>query len=132
LHEAALLSPAMAATSPLLSGGLLIVAGVFQWTPLKHACLKGCRSPLSFLMSEWREGASGALVMGLRHGAYCVGCCWVLMALLFVAGVMNLLWVAVIALFVMAEKILAKGELFGRIGGIAMIAAGVALVTRSL
>jgi predicted metal-binding membrane protein len=130
LHEAALLSPAMSATSPLLSGGLLIAAGVFQWTPLKHACLKGCRSPLSFLMSEWREGASGAFLMGLRHGAYCVGCCWVLMALLFVAGVMNLLWVAMIALFVMAEKILAKGELLGQIGGIAMIAAGVALAAR--
>ena len=128
LHRAALLSPAMAATSPLLSGGLLIAAGLFQWTPLKHACLQGCRSPLSFLMSEWREGAGGAFSMGLRHGAYCVGCCWALMALLFVAGVMNLLWVAVIALFVMAEKIMAKGELVGRIAGIVLIATGIALI----
>ena len=127
LHKAALLSPAMAATSPVLNGVLLIAAGIFQWTPLKLACLKGCRSPLSFLMSEWREGAAGAFVMGLKHGAYCVGCCWVLMALLFVAGVMNLLWVAVIALFVMAEKMLPKGELIARISGVALILAGVAM-----
>jgi predicted metal-binding membrane protein len=130
LHEAALLSSAMAATSSVLSGGLLIAAGVFQWTPLKRACLKGCRSPLSFLMSEWREGTVGAFVMGLRHGAYCVGCCWALMALLFVAGVMNLLWVAVIALFVMAEKVLARGQLLGHVAGIALVTAGVALMAR--
>jgi predicted metal-binding membrane protein len=128
LHKAELLSPAMAANSPALNGGLLIAAGVFQWTPLKRACLKGCRSPLSFLMSEWREGTAGAFVMGLRHGTYCVGCCWVLMALLFVAGVMNLLWVAVIALFVMAEKISAKGELLAHVAGIALLAAGAALM----
>ena len=124
LHQAALLSAAMAATSPALNGGLLIVAGIFQWTPLKRTSLKGCRSPLSFLMSEWREGTAGAFVMGLRHGAYCVGCCWVLMALLFVAGVMNLLWVAIIALFVMAEKISPKGELLAHVAGIALIIAG--------
>lgn len=130
LHQAALLSPAMAATSPTLNGGLLIAAGVFQWTPLKSACLKGCRSPLTFLMREWREGAAGAFIMGLRHGAFCVGCCWVLMALLFVAGVMNLFWVAVIALFVMAEKILAKGELLGHVTGIALLIAGAAMMAR--
>src|SRR5438046_1326539 len=126
LHRVALLSPAMAATNPYLSGGLLIAAGIFQWTPLKRACLSGCRSPLSFLMSEWREGTSGAFVMGLRHGSYCVGCCWVLMALLFVAGVMNLLWVALIALFVTAEKLAPKGTLVGYLGGIAMVIAGLA------
>lgn len=130
LHKAALLSPAMAATSPVLSGGLLLAAGVFQWTPLKRACLKGCRSPLSFLMSEWRDGTAGAFIMGLRHGSYCLGCCWILMALLFVAGVMNLFWVAVIALFVMAEKILARGELFGRVTGVALVAAGILLMAR--
>ena len=130
LHNAALLSPAMAATSPFLSGALLIAAGIFQWTPLKHMCLHGCRSPLSFLMSEWRDGRAGAFVMGLRHGSYCVGCCWVLMALLFVAGVMNLLWVAVIALFVMAEKTLPRGELLGQVTGVALVAAGVALMAR--
>ena len=130
LHKAALLSPAMAATSPVLNGSLLIAAGIFQWTPLKHMCLKGCRSPLSFLMSEWREGKAGAFIMGLRHGSYCVGCCWVLMALLFVAGVMNLLWVAVIALFVMAEKSLPRGELLGHVAGVALVAAGVGLIAQ--
>jgi predicted metal-binding membrane protein len=123
-----MLSTTMTATSPALNGGLLIAAGVFQWTPMKRACLKGCRSPLSFLMTEWREGWAGAFVMGLRHGAYCVGCCWFLMALLFVAGVMNLLWVAVIALFVMAEKILAKGELLAHVAGVALVIAGAALM----
>ena len=130
LHKAALLSPTMAATSPVLSGGLLLAAGVFQWTPLKRACLQGCRSPLSFLMSEWREGAAGAFVMGLRHGSYCLGCCWMLMALLFVAGVMNLFWVAAIALFVMAEKIFVRGELLGHVTGAALVTAGVALMAR--
>src|SRR5579863_3912713 len=130
LHQGALLSPAMAATSPTLNGGLLIAAGVFQWTPLKRACLKGCRSPLSFLMSEWRDGTAGAFVMGLRHGAYCAGCCWFLMALLFVAGVMNLLWVAIIALFVMAEKIFPHGELLARVAGIALMIAGTAMIAR--
>ena len=128
LHKAALLSPAMVATSPALNGCLLIAAGIFQWTPLKRGWLKGCRSPLSFLMSEWRDGKAGAFIMGLRHGSYCVGCCWVLMALLFVAGVMNLLWVAVIALFVLAEKTLPRGELLGRVTGAALMAAGVGLM----
>jgi predicted metal-binding membrane protein len=132
LHEAALLSTTMSATSPAMNGGLLIAAGVFQWTPLKRACLKGCRSPLSFLMSEWHEGYAGAFVMGLRHGAYCVGCCWFLMALLFVAGVMNLLWVAVIALFVLAEKALPKGELLARVAGIALMIAGAAMIAHLL
>jgi predicted metal-binding membrane protein len=128
LHEAALLSPTMVVTSPILGGGLLVAAGVFQWTPVKRACLKGCRSPLSFLMSEWRDGKSGAFVMGLRHGSYCLGCCWILMALLFVAGVMNLFWVAVIALFVMAEKILKWGRLVSFATGVALVTAGVALM----
>jgi predicted metal-binding membrane protein len=99
LHSAALLSPMMVSTSPILGGMLLVLAGVFQWTPLKRMCLVHCRSPLAFLMAHWREGKRGPLVMGLHHGAFCVGCCWILMALLFVAGVMNLLWVAAIAVF---------------------------------
>ncbi len=132
LHRLALLSPAMAATSPYLSGGLLIAAGLFQWTPLKRACLKGCRSPLTFLMTGWREGKGGAFLMGLRHGSYCVGCCWVLMALLFVAGVMNLLWVALIALFVTAEKLAPRGALIGTIAGMVMIVSGIALLLPAL
>lgn len=130
LHQATLLSTAMAATSPALNGGLLIAAGVFQLTPLKRACLKGCRSPLTFLMSEWRDGPAGAFIMGVRHGTYCLGCCWILMALLFVAGVMNLFWVALIALLVMAEKALAKGEVLGQIAGLALVTAGVVLVIK--
>ncbi|HSE91974.1 MAG TPA: DUF2182 domain-containing protein [Methylomirabilota bacterium] len=130
LHAAALLSPAMAATSPLLAGGLLVVAGVFQWTPLKRTCLAGCRSPLSFFMTGWREGRRGAFRMGLHHGLYCLGCCWALMALLFVAGVMNLLWVAAIAVTVLVEKVVPRGDLVGRLAGVALVTAGVLLVAR--
>jgi len=132
LHAAALLSPAMVATSPLLAGGLLVAAGVFQWTPLKRACLAACRSPLSFLMTGWREGRGGAFVMGLRHGLYCLGCCWALMALLFVAGVMNLLWVAAIAVTVLVEKVVPRGDLVGRLAGVALVAAGVLLLARAV
>lgn len=105
LHSVALLSTMMVSTSPLLGGALLVAAGVFQWTPLKHTCLSHCRSPLEFLTSGWLEGKSGAFLMGLRHGAYCLGCCWILMSLLFVTGVMNILWIAIITAFVLAEKI---------------------------
>ena len=122
LHAAALLSPAMTASSPLFAGGLLVAAGVFQWTPLKRACLAACRSPVSFLMTSWREGRGGAFVMGLRHGLYCLGCCWALMALLFVAGVMNILWVASIALAVLVEKVMPRGDLVGRLTGAVLVA----------
>jgi predicted metal-binding membrane protein len=132
LHAAALLSPAMAATSPWLAGGLLIVAGMFQWTPLKRGCLAACRSPLSFLMTGWSEGRGGAVLMGLRHGLYCLGCCWALMALLFVAGVMNLLWVAAIAVAVLVEKVVPRGDLVGRLAGVALVVAGVLLVARGV
>jgi len=131
LHSAALLSPMMVSTSRVLGGGLLIAAGIFQWTPLKRACLHHCRSPLHFFMAEWRTGTSGALVMGSHHGAYCVGCCWALMALLFVAGVMNLLWVAAIAGFVLIEKIVRRGEAVGRIAGVALVASGLAMLARA-
>jgi predicted metal-binding membrane protein len=125
LHRLALLSPSMAAASPALAGGLLIAAGVYQWMPFKAACLSHCRSPLHFFSTEWREGVGGALAMGMRHGSYCVGCCWLLMALLFVAGVMNLVWVAVIASFVLLEKLVPRGDWIGRVGGLAMVAWGV-------
>ena len=128
LHATSLLSPAMVSTSPVLGGVLLLTAGIFQFTSLKQACLSHCRSPVGFVLGHWREGRGGALRMGMEHGLFCVGCCWVLMALLFVAGVMNLLWVAVISLFVLAEKVLAKGELVGRLGGAALLTAGVAVL----
>jgi predicted metal-binding membrane protein len=132
LHAAALLSRAMAVESPLLVGGLLVAAGIFQWTPLKRACLAACRSPLSFLMGGWREGRRGAFVMGLHHGLYCLGCCWALMALLFVAGVMNLLWVTVIAVAVLIEKVVPRGDLVGRIAGAGLVVVGVLTVARAL
>jgi predicted metal-binding membrane protein len=130
LHTAALLSPMLVMTSPIGGGLLLLAAGIFQWTPLKSTCLTQCRSPLGFIMTEWRDGAWGALVMGLRHGSYCVGCCWGLMALLFVAGVMNLLWVAVIAAVVLVEKVLPRGEVVGRLAGGVLVLAGLVLLAQ--
>lgn len=124
LHGAALLSPMMASTSAWFAGGLLVSAGIFQFTPWKHSCLTHCRSPLNFLLSEWREGRSGAFVMGVKHGAYCTGCCWVLMALLFVLGVMNVLWIAAITALVLIEKALPRGAFIGHLAGGALVAWG--------
>jgi predicted metal-binding membrane protein len=132
LHRLALLSPAMVSASPWLGGGLLIGAGIYQWLPLKEACLSRCRSPLGFLSTEWREGTRGALVMGVRHGTFCVGCCGLLMALLFVAGVMNLLWVAVIAIFVLAEKLGPSSRGLGRVAGLLMIGWGIWVIAAGL
>ena len=132
LDRLVLLSPAMTETSPVLGGVLLILAGVYQFTPLKQVCLRNCRSPLAFVLNHWRDGWNGALRMGLEHGAYCLGCCWLLMALLFVVGVMNLLWVAGLAVFVFAEKLLPGGVWIGRAGGAAILALGVWLLTRGL
>jgi len=128
LHTAALLSPMMISTSSLLGGVLLLIAGIFQWTPFKHTCLKHCRSPLGFLTTEWREGTRGALFMGLKHGSYCTGCCWALMALLFVAGVMNLFWVAIIAVFVLIEKIVPNGHWFSKATGLLFIGWGIWMI----
>lgn len=125
LHAKALLSPMMVSTSPLLGGGLLIAAGVFQWTPVKNACLAGCCSPMNFLMTGWREGRAGAFVMGLRHGLHCMGCCWFLMLLLFVAGVMNIWWIALITILVLLEKIVKRGLLVGKIAGVIFAAWGI-------
>ena len=124
LHDAALLSPELATSSARLGGAILCAAGVYQLTPLKRACLQHCRSPLGFLMTRWRDGKLGALQMGMRHGTYCLGCCWALMGLLFVVGVMNLAWVAALALFVLLEKAGPAGMALARVGGVAMIAAG--------
>jgi predicted metal-binding membrane protein len=106
-------------------GAVLIVAGVYQLTPLKTACLKRCRNPLDFLVTHWRKGRVGALRLGADHGAYCVGCCWALMAVLVVAGAMGLVWVVAIAVVVAAEKLLPAGQWFGRVGGIALVASGI-------
>lgn len=122
LHSAALLSTGMISASPVFSAIVLLFAGIYQFTPLKNICLTHCRTPLGFLLNEWRDGTGGALRMGVRHGFYCIGCCWLLMTLLFVAGVMNLLWVALIAGIVIVEKVLPNGQMVSRIVGV--LAAG--------
>jgi predicted metal-binding membrane protein len=132
LNTAALLSPMMASVNPFLGGGLLIAAGLFQWSPIKYVCLNHCRTPLGFIMTEWREGPRGALTMGLRHGVFCLGCCWVLMGLLFVLGVMNLLWIAVLAGFVLIEKIAPAGHWISRISGLLLLAWGTWLMLGAL
>jgi len=128
LRTAALLTPIGASTSPLLAGGLLVGAGLYQWTPLKDTCLTGCRTPMGFLMAEWRPGRHGALVMGLRHGWTCAGCCWATMALMFVLGVMNLLWMAALTAFCPVEKIAPAGDRVGRAAGALFIGWGVWLM----
>ena len=126
LQAKGLLSPMIVSMSPALSAALLVIAGVFQFTPLKQACLRACRSPLGFLLTDWRGGLWGAARMGVRHGVYCLGCCWALMALLFVGGVMNLLWIAALTLLVVMEKLAPKGELLAKALGALMIGAGAA------
>jgi predicted metal-binding membrane protein len=126
LQTKGLLSPMIVSMSPVLSGALLMIAGIFQFTPLKQACLRACRSPLGFLLTDWRAGLWGAARMGVRHGLYCLGCCWALMALLFVGGVMNLLWIAALTLLVAMEKLAPKGEILAKALGALMIGASVA------
>lgn len=128
LHNAALLSPAMAVASPRISAALLIAAGVYQLTPLKRACLRHCQSPMNFLMSHWRNGVGGAFRMGVHHGVYCLGCCWVLMCVLFAVGVMNLVWVAALTVFVLIERLSTPGTFLSRTGGIVLIVLGGAML----
>ena len=113
---------------PALGGALFVLGGIYQLSPLKHACLGSCRSPLGFLLAHWRDGTGGALRMGLRHGAVCLGCCWALMVLLFAVGTMNLAWVAGLGVLVLVEKLAPGGGWIARAGGVGLVAAGVALV----
>lgn len=117
-----LLSPMMESTSRTLGVGIFFAAGIYQLTPLKHVCLKQCQSPILFLTGRWKNGTFGAFSMGTEHGLFCLGCCWLLMALLFVGGIMNLIWVAAIATFVLMEKVAPYGEVVGRAGGLLLIA----------
>jgi predicted metal-binding membrane protein len=119
-----LLSATMTSTSAVFGSIVLIVAGVYQLTPLKHACLKHCRSPFQFITHHWRNGTWGAFRMGIDHGAFCLACCWFLMALLFVGGVMNLYWIVGLALFVLLEKTIPAGHWLGSLTGIGLIAWG--------
>ena len=129
LHQAAMLSPAMQMASPRLGGLLLLMVGLYQLTPWKNKCLSHCRSPLGFLMTHWRNGRLGAIRMGLAHGAYCLGCCWALMCMLFVVGVMNLAWVAVLTVMVLLEKIGPSGTWIARLAGAAIAVRGILLLS---
>src|SRR5271169_189677 len=126
LERAALLTPMMGSASNILGAVVLILAGLYQWTPLKEACLSYCRSPLTFVMRHggFRAEPAGAVALGFRHGLYCIGCCWALMALLFVGGVMNLSWIAALAILVLLEKVLPFGRLVARLAGIAFVGGG--------
>jgi predicted metal-binding membrane protein len=127
LAGAGLLSHMGVSTRPLLSGSLLVLAGVYQFSPLKQACLLRCRSPLGFLLSEWRPGTSGALKLGWRHGVECLLCCWALMALMFVLGTMNLLWMGALTVLMLVEKTAPAGQIIGRWSGALFVTWGVAL-----
>jgi predicted metal-binding membrane protein len=134
LDSAALLTPMMASVDQVVGAVVLIVAGIFQWTPLKEACLKHCQAPLSFVQQHggFRRDALGSLCIGLRHGLYCVGCCWSLMALLFVGGVMNILWIAGLTIFVLLEKIIPTGRVISRISGLGLMVWGSWLLVEAL
>ena len=132
LERAALLTPMMESASNILGAIVLILAGLYQWTPLKEACLAHCQSPLLFIQQQggFRGDPGGALALGFRHGIYCIGCCWALTALLFVGGVMNLLWIAVLAILILLEKLTPFGRVVARIAGVGFIASGVWMLAR--
>jgi predicted metal-binding membrane protein len=133
LERAALLTPMMESASHRVAGVLLIAAGLYQWTPLKNACLSYCQAPLTFVIRHggFRGDPSGAVMLGLRHGLYCIGCCWALMVLLFVGGVMNLLWIAALAILVLAEKIIPFGRLVARVAGVGFVAGGIGFLMQN-
>jgi predicted metal-binding membrane protein len=134
LEKALLLGPMMSSASGLFSGVLLVVIGIYQWTPLKDACLRQCQAPLQFIQRHggFRREPRGSLMLGLRHGVYCVGCCWALMALLFVGGVMNVFWIALIAIYVLAEKITPIGGTLPRVAGVALGLAGLWILATTI
>jgi len=127
LHTAALLTHTLVITSPLLAALLLVATGIFQWTPFRDACMTQCRSPFGFIITEWREGRWGALIMGLKHGIYCVGCCWMLMTLCFALGVMNMLWMAALTAFMLLEKI-TDNKWISRTAGLILVVWGLWVV----
>jgi len=134
MERAVLLTPMIATGSDVLGGLVLVAAGLFQWTPFKDACLKHCQAPLMFIQRHggFRRDQAGSLRIGLLHGTYCVGCCWALMALLFVGGVMNIVWIAILTIFVLLEKIIPAGRLVSRTAGLALMAWGAWLVSSAL
>jgi len=134
LERASLLTPMMQSASGIIGGLVLVAAALYQWTPIKDACLKHCQAPLLFIQRHggFRRNPFGSLRLGFQHGLYCVGCCWALMALLFVGGIMNVLWIAGIAIFVLAEKIVPSGHLLSRIAGVVLTALGIRLIATSV
>jgi predicted metal-binding membrane protein len=132
LDRAAVLSPELRASTPYLAAAFLIGAGLYQLTPLKRACLVHCRSPIAFLMNHWRAGVGGAVRMGVEHGIYCIGCCWLLMALLFVGGIMNLVWIAGISILVLLEKVIPRGETLAFAAGWLLVSAGLWLAAAAV
>ena len=128
LQDIGIVNKMIVGTNPWLSGGLLILAGAYQMSALKDQCLRFCQHPVMFITKYWRTGRFGALKMGIIHGGYCVGCCWALMMLLFVGGVMNLLWVAAIAIYVLAEKILPLPQKWGIFSGTVILFTGVYVI----
>ena len=134
LIQLALLTPAMAIDSDLIVGVLLLLAGIWQWLPLKGTCLAQCQAPLAFLqrVGGFSRSPFGALAQGAKRGFYCVGCCWALMLLLFVGGVMNLLWVAALSIFVLLERLVPEGKFITQGGGLAAIAAGIVFLAKIL
>jgi predicted metal-binding membrane protein len=130
LDNAGLLSERMAFGDAILASSVLIAAGVYQWTPLKDACLRHCRSPTEFLVRHWQPGSLGAVGTGVRHGLFCSGCCWMLMALLFVGGLMSVTWIGAISLFVLMEKTIPWGDWVSRLGGVLLAVSGVANLVR--
>ena len=125
LEQAMLMTSTMSLASQALSAGVLVAAGLYQWLPVKDICLQKCRNPLELFTMHWRPGARGAFRMGVEHGLYCVGCCWLLMLILFAAGVMNLMWVALIAGFIFVEKLLPAQRFTTAIAGLALVGTGV-------
>jgi predicted metal-binding membrane protein len=121
-------SPGLRSLSPIVGGAILVLAGFYQWSPLKDVCLRHCRSPLGFLLHAWRDGYAGAFRMGFQHGAYCVGCCWSLMLVLFAVGLMNLGWMVLLSAVIFAEKIVRQGPLIGRLAGAGLVAFGVVTI----
>lgn len=130
VEDAAGDSPWVADNWGRVGGGLLVAAGVYQLTPLKDICLRHCRSPLSFVMSHWRGGKAGAVRMGLRHGVYCMGCCWLLFLILIPLGVMNVAAMVAVALLVFAEKVLPRARVVSSLAAVALIAVGLAVMAR--
>ena len=126
------MSETMAFGDAMVAGTVLIAAGVYQWTSLKDTCLRHCHSPSEFLVSHWHDGTVGAVQIGVRHGLFCLGCCWMLMALLFVGGLMSLAWVGAIAILVPLEKTMPWGDWMSRLTGVIFILGGVVSLARTI